>query len=222
MEVFRDLLVTATPEQMAAVVAAIESSQSTGWVVDRESAEQSRKFNPPGRSALAYHFRHTANGALPAALLALVQDENDGTRFTVPNIIPTDSPQLSRAVYNRLLEDFAQRVIQPAAAAVGVKYELTDPHAELTRWMSPDTAEKLVRFSHDANRESGAARPEDRALWNAFVLAASREQCRLDAATLTRWLTEVEGWPQVWAERLALEYHYGRELLGFSSSHRGI
>ncbi|MCU0703188.1 MAG: hypothetical protein MUF18_04265 [Fimbriiglobus sp.] len=222
MEVFRDLIVTATPDQMAAVAADIEKGTAEGWSLDRESMEGSRRNTPPNKLVAFYHFRHLAHGGLPAALLALVQPEDDPNRFSVSNIIPTAGPRLSRAEYNRLLEDFASRVFAPAAASHLVAFKLTDPTAELTAWMTPATAEKLTRFSREANRETGAARPEDRELWNEFVLAAGREQSRLDAPTLARWLVGVEGWPEVWAEQLAREYEYGRELLGYSSSRGGI
>jgi hypothetical protein len=222
MEVFRDLLVTATPEQMTAVVAAIEQAPPSDWAVDTALAAKMTTVSLQGKRPRAYYFARKPSGAIPAVTLAMMEQDNEPGRYFVPNIVPTERPQLSRSVYNATLEDFVERVFKPAAASVGVSFQLTDPHADLEDWLPNDVAEKLRHFSDTAIRGLGASHPDDRKKWNDFVLAAHKGGSRLDTATLERWLIEVGGWDAEVAERLAAEYHYGRELLGFSSSRGGI
>jgi hypothetical protein len=222
MEVFRDLLVTATPEQMAAVVAAIEKAPPSDWTVDTALGARLNAASITGKRSRVYYFTRKQDHSRPAVTLAIMAKDDDPGRYFVPNIVPTTSPSLTRGVYNATLEDFVARVFKPAADVLGVPYRLTDSQAELEHWLTKDTADKLREFSATANRAVGAALPEDRAKWNAFVLAAHKEGSRLDAATLVRWLVVVDQWDTEVAEQLALEYEYGRELLGFSSSRGGI
>lgn len=48
--------------------------------------------------------------------------------------------------------------------------------------------------------------------WLPFVVRARRDQAELDHDSLKSWLLE-RGWPQVYAERRAAEYDFGRILL---------
>jgi len=87
--------------------------------------------------------------------------------------------------------------------------------------MSAETATCLRNFSHLANKGTGSAHPSDRQRWNAFVLSAHETGSNLDASMLARWLMEVEDWPSEVAEQLAVEYEYGRELLGYADIRQG-
>lgn len=220
MEVFRELTVTATTDEMARVVAEMETSLPAGWVRNKSAEEDVRALVAPTESKHFYCYSWHGDDLRPAATVALTQKSSD--TFHVTNILPHGRRPLNRAEYNSILEDYVARVFQPTAVKAGLGFELTDPQAELERWMSAVTAEKLRQFSRQADKGTGAALPRDRERWNAFVLAAHREQSPLDVPTLERWLTEVEGWSPDVAEQLAAEYHYGRELLGFSSSRGGI
>ncbi len=128
--------------------------------------------------------------------------------------------QLALGEYNYILEEFHERLLRPAAERVGLTAVLSDAAVGLDHWMSAATAEKLQSFSANANKGTGSSHPSDREKWNDFVLSAHQEGSSLDAATLRRWLVEVEGWAPEAADQLAVGYEYGRELLTFAEGHR--
>lgn len=221
MEVFRDLIVTATPEQMSAVITAIQAAPLVKWSLNTALTSQSSNTSQKHGRPRVFHFtRGDTDGRVMT--LALAEKGDEPGKYFVPNIVPDKPPMLTRGEYNATLEEFADQVFRPAASSVGVNSCLTESHAELEHWLSADTAAKLRQFSATANRLVGAAHPDDRAKWNAFVLSAHQERSSLDTATLERWLVEVERWDDDVAERLSTEYHYGRELLGYSASRGGI
>lgn len=217
MEVFRDLYISVEPDRMAAMADAIERSAPAGWGRDRGAEERARSA-PALRPKPTFCFSCSAEGRRPAGMAILMQ--RDARTFSVPNIIPTVKHQLRHGEYNTILEDFYDRVIRPHAEQAGVTATLTAGQAELEHWMSHDTAELLRRFSTCANKSTGSSHPADRDRWNAFVVAAYQDASKMDAADLRRWLLEVDGWPPEVADQLAVEYEYGRGLLGFADGHK--
>lgn len=216
MEIFRDLFVRADAGRMASLIESIERDLPAGWARDHEAEARIRvtQFGP----GATYCFTRVAKDEPGSATLFLSQTE-PGT-YAVRNIIPATKRQLTRAEYNRLLEEFYERSLRPSAERDGLSIELTESRAELDHWLTPATAEKLRSFSACANKATGSAHPMDRERWNDFVLSAHRDGSRMDAATLRRWLVEAEGWPVEVADQLAVEYEYGRELLTFAEEHR--
>lgn len=222
MEVFRDLLVTASPEQMAAVVAAIEQAPTYGWSIDQELWDRLQSVPSSVGRPRGYYFARRQKGIRPAVTLALMEKDKEPDRYFVSNIVPTVGRSITRTDYNELLGEFVDHVLKPAADSVGVSFRLTDSQADLEHWLSKEAAENLREFSATAIRGLGASHPDDRKKWNEFVLVAHKGGSTLDAATLKRWLVAVEDWDPEVAENLAAEYHYGRELLGYSASRGGI
>jgi hypothetical protein len=216
MEVFRDLCIRATTEQMAALVGEIEQSLPSGWTRDRV-AEGRVPAGTIGHGPI-YCFGCQAEGRRPAALVILLEKEVGA--FCVSNILPASKHQLAHAEYNSILEEFCERLLRPAAEQAGLSVVLTEADVGLDHWMSSATVEKLRRFSHGANKGIGISCNSDREKWNDFVLSAYKEDSRLDASTLKRWLVEVEGWSPEVAEQLAIEYQSGRALLTYAESHR--
>jgi hypothetical protein len=138
----------------------------------------------------------------------------------VSNVIPHSRRRLNYDQYNRVVAEFYDHFVRPAAARAGAVAELTETQADLGRWLSPAAAEKFRRFSSCANKGTGASHPQDRERWNDFVLSAHQDRSTLDGSTVRRWLVEVEDWPLEVADQLAVEYEYGRELLAFADGHR--
>jgi hypothetical protein len=146
--------------------------------------------------------------------------QKDEGSFHVPNVIPIHKHQLARGEYNAILEDFYHRVIGPYLDTDGVTGTLTESQADLEHWMSPETAQKLRTFSACANRGTGSSHPCDRERWDDFILAAHRDNCRMHAKDLRRWLIEVERWSPEVAQQLAIQYDFGREILAFADGRR--
>jgi hypothetical protein len=215
MQVFRDLFIRGEPDRLAATVAEIQRTLSEGWFRDEETERQLASFPAAGQS---FCFGCSDDGKLQGATVILTARGPD--TLYVSNVIPHSRRRLTFDQYNRVLGDLYERFVRPAAATTGTEAELTDTQADLERWLSPASAERLRRFSSCANKGTGSSHPQDRERWNDFVLAAHQDRSALDASTLRRWLGEVEDWPPEVAEQLAVEYQYGRELLAFADGQR--
>lgn len=216
MEVFRDLLLHGDTGQIAATSTEIERRLCDGWSRDA-GAEASLRLNGAHREPV-WCFVSEPREHRPAATVFVTRKEP--MLFHVPNVLPRGRRDLSRAEYNALLAEFHDRFVRPAAEATGVRVELTVTQADLGRWLSPAAVQKLRTFSATADRATGAARPADHDRWLDFIVTAHRDGTRLDALTLRRWLTEVDGWPPEVAERLTLEYEVGQQILAFSDGRR--
>jgi hypothetical protein len=215
MQVFRDLFIRGEPDRLAATVAEIERALGKGWFRDEETERQLAALPTAARS---FCFGCVDDGNRPGATVILTAKGPD--TLYVSNVIPHSRRRLNFDQYNRLVGELYERFVQPAAATTGAQAELTDTQADLERWLSPASAERLRRFSSSANKGTGSSHPQDRERWNDFVLAAHQDRSALSASTLRRWLVEVEDWPPEVADQLAVEYEYGRELLAFADGHR--
>ncbi len=216
MHIFRELFIRGEPDRLAATLTEIERTLSEDWFRDVETEKQLAALPTAVRSSCFGCFDDGGNR--PGATIILTTKDPD--TLSVANVIPISRHRLNYDQYNRVLEEFYNRFVQPAAATTGAVAELTDTQADLEYWLSPLTAEKLRRFSSCANKGTGAALSQDRERWNDFVLSAHQDRSTLDASTLRRWLVEVEDWPPEVADQLAVEYYYGRELLAFADGHR--
>ena len=216
MHVFRELFIRGEPHLLTATLAEIERTLSQDWFRDKETERQLASRPTAIQSSCFGCFDDGSNR--PGATVILSDKKPD--ILCVSNIIPHSRHRLNYDQYNRVLEEFYERFVQPAATTTGVVAELTDTQADLEQWLSSAAAEKLRRFSSSANKGTGASHPQDRERWNDFVLSAHQDRSTLDASTLRRWLVEVEDWPPEVADQLAVEYYYGRELLAFADGHR--
>lgn len=216
MKVFRDLFLRSDPERLRATLEVVERQLTDGWSRDAETEGNLRAMAL--REEPTYCFACEQREHRPAAIVSVTQKEPGF--FYVPNIIPKNRRELSHDEYNQILTEFCDRFVRPAAGQFGVQVELTDTQADLSSWLSPAAAQKLREFSTTANRSTSASQPCDHDRWMDFILAAHRDGTRLVAHTLRRWLIEIENWPPEVAQRLALEYEFGREVLAFSEGRR--
>jgi hypothetical protein len=213
MQVFQELYIHGTPDQLRATREVIAALISGGWARDAEIERRMRNASPPRlRNPECYSCQR--RGPRPEVTLFLL--DKDATTDHVANIVPHDSPDLTHAQYNGLLEEFFTHFVRPAAERTGARAELTAPDADLERWLSERAAEKLRLFCAAANKRTGAANPADRKLWYDFVVAAHRDGAVFSATTLARWLHEAGGWDEEWADRLATQYEQERGVLEFA------
>jgi hypothetical protein len=118
------------------------------------------------------------------------------------------------------LQDFAERIARPAAQRVGFQVKTTAARQSVEDWLSPKAAKALTLFSRAANKSRGSSHPLDRRRWFQFLIEAHAGGGHLDVQTLSRWLTEVEGWDDEHAVELAIEYEFGLELLSEYDQHQ--
>lgn len=206
LEVFQELVLH-SPDRASVRKQLLEQVKDP-WrhAADRERAVQ--VLAPDGGDVVA--FVRAAQPGVGEVALLLWQDV-DGYRVT--NIVPHAAGELGIAKYNLVLRDFVERIAKPAASRGAFEVRLTEPYRSLDDWVDPTVADDLRRFSHLANKATGASHPLDRKRWFAFVIGAHNTSAPLDPGQLARWLEEVEDWPADTARELAGEYEYARALL---------
>ncbi|MDE0520756.1 MAG: hypothetical protein OXH79_02240 [Boseongicola sp.] len=205
IEVFQDLTVTSRHGQRSAVREALRRSAGPPWnhakARERELSEESHEY-------LA--FQRAAADGLAASGLTLC-----GRRagYKVVNIVPLEDSDLGISGYNDVLDDFVERVVNPAAQELTLDVSLTSRRQSISDWTSEEAAFALHRFSVCANKSTGAGHPADRKRWFDFLFAAHAANGRLDTELLRRWLVEAENWPWEIANDLAGSYEYSMDLL---------
>jgi hypothetical protein len=211
VKVYQELRVgPLTSEQEERFIAWIGEHLATGWSRDlpREdelSRESRKKF-------YCFACEETADRA--AARLFLTHPDRRATSWLyVSNIVPRDIGQLSFDQYNHILNEFDIRFAKPAAAAIGIRVELSSPEQSIEDWLSPDSAKRLRAFSHAANKSTGSSHPMDRERWCDFLIALHHSGETPDTGLLERWLVEEEHWPDDMAFDLVCEYEFARDLL---------
>jgi hypothetical protein len=134
----------------------------------------------------------------------------------VSNIVPKDyRRQLAYPEYNAILTEFYERFVRPEKDDPGLSIDLSRDDVGLEEWLSPAAAQALRLFSEKANKSTGASHPMDRERWYKFLILADKENARLDASTLARWLSEEAGWADTTASELADDYARARSLLAY-------
>lgn len=207
LEVFQDLHLTGPTQEHSKLREALLSLTRPPW---RHDVEKEEELSEHAGNDDVLVFERTLSGGLPAAGLVLWSTVKG---YSITNIVPIESGQLSYASYNAILQDFARHIAEPAAKQVGFKLETTAPRKTLGDWLTPSTAEALRRFSTLANKSTGASHPLDKGRWLTFLIAAYQDRHEFDAGLLVRWLIEVEHWPDDTAHDLAIEYEFALELL---------
>jgi len=209
LSVFKDLSVHGTASKLDQFIDAVSARLASGWTRylegERRLKEMALSSDEP-----QFAFACAAAGDRPAAGLFLMRRAGG---FEVTNIVPQESGSLTKAQYNAILDDFADRNARPAADALGLMVEITADRQPITHWISPEAARCLERFSRAANKGTGSSHPLDFRRWAAFLILAHRESAELDTEILRRWLVEEEGWSEDKAADLAIEYEFARSLL---------
>lgn len=208
IEVFQDLSVSVPDNARAAFRDDLIASTEPPWTVDLKRSAEIAGNNVSTRDLLV--FTRAAGGELPPAFLTLWAND-DG--YYVPNIVPVDRSELTRQQYNGIIEEFTARILGPVAARHAFRVAKTKAGQTLTDWLTPDSADRLRRFSGAANKSTGASHPSDRRRWYDFIISVHRTGGRIGAERLGRWLREVDGWDEQTAHELAGDFEMSLGLL---------
>jgi hypothetical protein len=216
MQVLREMYIQSRElKQIDKFIEELEKALIPGWARDRILEEEVGHNVSPRR---LFCFTYGGDDRFPRASICLIEDEPG--RLRLSNIVPRIMYELEVGQSNDLLEEFYRRILEPCAERMGVRVILTERDKDLSHWLTDEAIGRFRRFSVGANKRAGYLLSNDRERWLEFVLTAHRERSKLDAATLRRWLIEIEGWSPEVADRLAGEYAFGSELLTFSERHR--
>lgn len=204
--VMRDLKVLGTDEQIEALIEAMTGEATPPWSRHLEGEENI------GRESFRV-FKREANNALPAANVALHLDPDGG--IEVVNIVPYDQNNLEPAVYNAILQEFLEKLIQPAADAQSLAVVTSTGGTSLAAEVSPEIARLLESFSGAANKSTGSSHPLDFRRWAAFLIASHRSGRKVDTWLLEQTLRE-QGWSGDRASELVSEFEFSRDLLALA------
>ncbi|CAI2467647.1 hypothetical protein [Serratia plymuthica] len=137
----------------------------------------------------------------------------DGNSYRVANIVPKNVGDLGIKKYNLILRDFYEKVIYPLVKEEGFNVTISSKTQSLDDWLDESTANSLSLFLRMANKYTGASHPLDEQRWYEFLINAHKSSASLDAEQLSRWLIEVDSWPDEIARELAINYEFARGLL---------
>lgn len=221
LKVFRDLEFYGNDSSFSQLIEGIEKRLSNGWTRSREDENHiSGAF-----SKIPYCFQCSEYGERKSALLWLMdkyyedQDRNYQTLY-VANIVPIENQQLSYDQYNYILKEFFEKFAKPVAEELHIDSKLTDDEQGIDNWISESVEEKLLAFSHSANKSTGSSHPSDEKKWFDFIVATHKENATLNSEILQRWLIEIENWNEEVAWNLISEYESARRLLNFYDRER--
>jgi len=200
------------PEALERLIARLDQSPQIGpWKRD-ELAEQSHALiRPAPDTDRCYRTQDHPN--LPDALLWLIAREKRASTWRVTNIVPAvQNAAFSEDTYYSLLISFREATL-PMANEAGVL--ITTPRLEVgpEYWLTPKQEDLLRFFSEHANRSTGAAHPQDRKRWNAFVIAVHRDGSDVGGADVERILVEHHRWSEIIARELAIDFDKQLSLL---------
>lgn len=208
LEVFRDLNLR-TLSASVSIRDQILSHMKAPWRHDAGREEDVKHSGLSADEDVIALVRESFDDIDEAALV--LWQEDDGYR--VANIVPRRVGELGITKYNKILQDFIDRVASPAAKAGGFLVDAGSGWQTLEDWLDTGPAEALRRFCNLANKSTGASHPRDQERWYDFLIEAHRSAARLDTGQLVRWLVEVDGWGEETAHSLAIDYEFARGLL---------
>ncbi len=208
IKVFQELVLKGSDANRDLLKSTLIASKVPLWCFDKVATDNTPQNITPQRDVIVFH-RSKDVEAEAANLVLLERDIG----YYVPNIVPTESRELSMDEYNAVLKDFAKKIAKPAAKKCGFTVKLTKPFQTLADWLSPQSAEALRVFSSLANKGSGSANPLDQQRWHRFIIAVYKSRRSFDAGMLDRWLKEVGHWHEDDANKLVIECEQGLALL---------
>ena len=202
IEVFQDLLLKFSKECRHEIRQALRQHVAAPW---RHAEEREKDIT---EDIMA--FERGSRDGLPASGLFLWGESGE---YKVVNIVPLEIDQISINIYNNVLNDFVNRVIQPTSKVSGFHIEISARKQSITDWTSKEAADALHRFSVLANKSTGSSHPLDQKRWFEFLFSVRKTHEKLDSYLLKRWLIEVEGWSPDVAIELIDQYEFGMNLL---------
>ncbi|OOV34833.1 hypothetical protein BV61_02040 [Candidatus Synechococcus spongiarum LMB bulk15M] len=201
MKQFKNLDIMGPDEQLVALMEKVSAKSPDGW----------RRDDPVGNGTDVFSFAHSESNGNPPVRLYLLHESG---RLHLSNIVPDygeNGGQLSKRQYNQTLDKFA-KMLQGLNDSQ-LEMDITSDDAAITDQISGEAENLLNSFSNLANQSTGSMHPADFQRWAKFLIRVHKEDASLREDFLSNWLVEELEWPQEWADRLASEYRFARDLL---------
>jgi hypothetical protein len=214
MERFQDIFISCTAEDAEKLIdivrAVLEQGNIASWALSEQEMERLKDVGFGSGGAFVCAERLDQNGH-PYAVLALLHSPPG--QVYVPNIVPEEKHELSKAEYNQVLTAFHEDVLKPALAQWAQPHglDITKPVVHLDDLLPADLAKSLRAFSNSANKS--ALHPLDQARWRKFLIHSHKKGHEISSDLLKDILVEELSWPDEAAWRLASRYQDGIELL---------
>jgi hypothetical protein len=206
--------VTGATHSMASLVAALKQFKSESWEYE-ETLDLS--FDVPAEKEMCCLVEKDAEGEQNTRVCLFI---DRGISARVTNIIPLKVGSLSIDEYNATLLNFYDQCIKPLSEELGLKCDLWDDKADISRWVTEDAARKLKSFSSLANKSTGSSHPLDQERWFSFITAVHGDQSELGEDILIRYLREEHGWSEERAYKLGIEFEFAMDLLRYYDRNR--
>lgn len=209
IEVFRDLTIASTQGEHSDIREFLLKHQTKDWVHAKKQEDQLRKYAASLGSEDVVVFAYEGT-EFPSAGITLWQRNNG---YSVTNIVPSEIRELDTKQYNDLLCSFVEQVLNKTGSKEVLKVHVTDAVRPLNSWTSEGASEALRRFSVLANKSTTNSHPCDAERWEEFVILAHQSRDKLPVDVLIQWLTDVDGWDDTSANKLAINFESGISLL---------
>lgn len=209
IEVFRDLSILSNQVTHKDIRELLLAHKAKDWLHAKEQEDRLRKYAAGAENEDVVVFSYKGK-KYPSAAITLWQRKNG---YAVTNIVPAEIGQLDTGQYNDLLCDFVEQVVNKAEGREAFEVHMGDAVRQLDSWTSEGANKALRSFSLLANKSTTNSHPSDAARWEEFVIQAHRSISKLPVDVLMRWLTDVDGWDDTSANKLAIDYEKGISLL---------
>ncbi len=209
MRGLHQLRITGDQDALQQVARKIDRILDKGWRRDHQQEFELESQADDGSQV--YCFVCSALGTRPASLLWM--SDRLGV-LEVTHVGPQQGGRLSDDERKRVCEEFYQRFVVLATGGMNVEIDFTEATSGLDNTVSEEAASLLRKFANGANKSNGAVQFwHDN--WNAFFVAAHKENVVLDGAILRQFLTIEAGWSEERADELQTQYEAARSLLRY-------
>lgn len=186
------------------------------WERDREREEN---IKPAATGVGTYYCFTIIEGnklEMPVSTVYLIS--RSGQDLKVANITSSVVSELGVDRYNVILSGFYD-IVRVLNSKVDV--HLSSGQEDLEDWLSPESAEKLKRFSNSANK--AGLHPSDNERWFDFVISTvEKDDDRFTSYELKLWLKK-EGWyDDEVVMKLGESFDNGQDLLKYFCQWKGI
>lgn len=206
MESFKDLYIDTDEPHMAILIDEVSKIIKKPWSRAKDKEEDT------GFGETVYCFEREKDALLPGAGLIIFEKENG--RWYVPNVVPTETGQLTRKEYNQILSDFYDNFLLIVSKTLGIETSLSTGVLEDEDVVGNEAAALLKSFSNCANKSTGSSHPSDQKRWFKFIVSACKSKKYIETDNLQR-LLQKQGWSESKAYELASEFEFARDLIDF-------